>query len=367
MTQFLYILTDNTGKVLGEITNPRERSLTLPLNRLDIASVKVPLWHPMGAAMASQDERLLKVYRRWDSSLAWGAPQFVGPVVSSEEVGESLSQVIQINAVGPLWKLTKRLLGVTKLGLDLGTQANPTEIVGIGRTIVNQANTEQYTGISTGGTFAASSPPNLTWVNYNLKNAAEALAELTASVNSFDFNFTYVEPVFDNGSSWPTLCRMNFAPTFGVQRPAAILEYGTGANPNLVAYNRQVSRENLMTKGYSVRPSNEADPRVAEKDVLLRGLYQDVVPVEADNDAVVLGLINEQLYFRAVPREIINVTVAANARPTYGLDYLVGDYVRARAVVRGTIRFDAVFRVWGVTFTVDESGNERIELELVMP
>lgn len=367
MAQYLYVLTSLNGAVLGEITNPKERTLSIPLNRLDTAAVRVPLWHPMGMAMADSSEKLLKVYR--DHGAGWGAPKFVGPVLTQEESADSLSQTIQINAVGPLWRLSKRLLGTTGVGIQFGTPGSPVEIVALGKSIVDTANSEEFTGIRTDGTFSPSNPTNNTWVGpWHLKPAIEALAELTASVNSFDFNFSYVEPIFQD-PNWPTLCYMNWAPLIGVQRPNAVFEYGTNA-ANLTGYTRQVSRENLMTKGYTASPSNEINPYSKEDSTARaqRGLYADVVPDGGvNNDAVRDSILSEHLYHRSRPREIITIQLAMNATPTPYKDFVTGDYVRARAVVRGNVRFDAMFRVWGIAFNVDENGNEKIELELVAP
>lgn len=364
---YKYVLTSLSGTVLGEILNPRERALALSLNRIESASCRVPLNNPMGAAMGDSSEKLLKAYR--DHGSGFGLPKFVGPVLTSEEDVDYTSQTVQINAVSPLWRLNKRLLGTTKEGIAFGTQATPMEIVAIGKAIVDMANTQEFTGIRTDGTFVASSPANMSWVGpYWLKPAAEALAELTASVNSFDFTLSYVEPIFQD-PNWPTLCYMNFSPLIGVQRPNAVFEYGVGAN-NLTGYNRQVSREGMMTQGFTAYPSNEQEPRMKEDAAAraLRGLYQDVVPDGGvNNDAVRDAILQEHLYYRAKPREVITLKVAMNSDVVALRDFAIGDYVKATARVAGSLRFDAMFRVWGITFNADENGNEKVELELVAP
>lgn len=375
MPNWLYVLTDLQGTVKGEITNPHERACALPLNRLDTAACRVPLHHPMGIAMADSTEKMLKVYR--DYGAGYGNPLFVGTVMSSEETADNLSQTVGINAVGPLWRLSKRLLGVTKAGQSFGSPSSPQEIVSIGKSILQSANNAipgidtggEYTGISDGGVWTPTSPANNTWIGpLYLSNAAETLANLTSTVNGFDFKMRYIEPTA-SGQTWPTIAYMDAAPILGVTRPGAIFEYG-GDAPNLVGYNRKVSRDNIMTKGYTAYPSNENDPRVKTDDTnrALRGLYQDVVPDGGvNNDDVRDQLLQEHLLYRAKPQEIINVTCMMNCRPTFGQDYVVGDFVRCRATVRGIVRFDAIYRIWGVTFSVDDNGNEKIELELVAP
>lgn len=374
MPDWLYVLTDLQGTVKGEITNPQERACALPLNRLDTASCRVPLHHPMGVAMADSGEKMLKVYR--NHGAGYGDPLMVGTVMTSEESADFLTQTVGINAVGPLWRLSKRLLGTTKAGQAFGSEAQPMEIVTIGKSILQSCNgsipgqvTGEWTGISDGGVWTPTSPANNTWIGpLYLANAAETLGNLTATVNGFDFKMRYIEPT-PSGQTFPTIAYMDAAPILGVQRPGAIFEYG-GDAPNLTGYNRRVTRDNIMTRGYTTAPSNESDPRVKQNDTerALRGLYEDTIPDGGvENNDVRDQLIDEHLLYRAKPQEIINVTVAMNARPTFGADYVVGDFVRCRAVVRGIVRFDAMYRIWGVTFSVDTNGNEKIELELVAP
>ncbi len=84
-------------------------------------------------------------------------------------------------------------------------------------------------------------------------------------------------------------------------------------------------------------------------------------------DAIRTGIVDYHLAYRKNPRQIINFKPAVNARPAPFVDYNVGDFVRARATVNGVLRFDATFRVWGVTFDIDVNGNENVDLELVTP
>ena len=99
-----------------------------------------------------------------------------------------------------------------------------------------------------------------------------------------------------------------------------------------------------------------------------RGLYEEVVNDAGVLDDALRGKIGDfHVGLRKQPRERILFKPAVNARPAALVDYQPGDTVRARAVVRGNLRFDALFRIWGITFDVDENGNENVELELVQP
>jgi hypothetical protein len=74
---------------------------------------------------------------------------------------------------------------------------------------------------------------------------------------------------------------------------------------------------------------------------------------------------DEHLKYRKVAREVVTFTPSLNARPEPFVHYDVGDWVRARADVEGSTRFDAMFRIWGLTLDVDNNGNESVELKLV--
>jgi hypothetical protein len=77
--------------------------------------------------------------------------------------------------------------------------------------------------------------------------------------------------------------------------------------------------------------------------------------------------VNFHVAIRKNPRVITTVTPVANARPSPISDFTSGDTIRARAVVNGSVRFDQQFRIWGMSFDIDDMGNEKCELELVMP
>jgi hypothetical protein len=80
-------------------------------------------------------------------------------------------------------------------------------------------------------------------------------------------------------------------------------------------------------------------------------------------------LLNEHLTVRRNPRNIITFQPSIDPQdqgklPQFGDIYDVGDIVTGRAAFNGSLRFDALFRCWGVEFTIEENGIERTNLIL---
>jgi hypothetical protein len=97
-----------------------------------------------------------------------------------------------------------------------------------------------------------------------------------------------------------------------------------------------------------------------------RGLLQDVVPDGGIvDDTMRTQIADEHLKYRSSPKVIVRFTPSLNAIPSPFVHYEVGDWVRARAVVRGSVRFDNMLRIWGLTLSIDDGGNESTELQLV--
>lgn len=324
---------------------------------------------------------LLKCYRQ-DPVLGTRTLAFHGPVVSAEETGQDNAQSIAVTAAGPYWRMAKRLIpgSKNKVGFGFGTAASLVDLGMIARQIVFDTNAENFTGIDL-GTHAPSVDG---WVGkWVLKNSAEAIAELAAGQSSFEFRVRPTEPVaYANPPyNWPRIGIFDVQPLFGVARPDAVFEYGT-TRANVQSYSRSRSRDGQLTHGWISAPgfpdgiSKKPDGSDLydsyqygnEAAKLEHGWFDEVV-----NDAGVLDnelrqlILNYHLEVRKNPREIVTFRPAINARPAPFIHYDVGDTVRARAVVRGNVRFDALFRIWGLSFELDQNGNETVELELIQP
>lgn len=363
-----FILTDLMGTVHGELTGASDRSVALPHLRLHTASFKIPMWHPLADTLVMTDT-LLQCWRTDITDVR--KLVFNGPVGAVEEQTDNTTQTVAATASSPLERLSRRIIGTTKAGIKFPATGE-TDLGLIARDILDTTNGQGFTGVDK-GTYAASQN-GATGVWY-LKNVGEAIAELTTGLNSFEFEIEPTVPVYTGGlGGWPRLGLLNIAPLIGgVNRPDAIFEYGTPA-ANVTGYQRSVSRSGLLTKAFisvSGWPDSTAQDILTSTDaaaVTERGLYEAVVPDSGImDDGLRQAVADYHVAIRKQPRQLVTFKPSSNARPAPFTDYNIGDYVRARAVVRGVTRFDAVFRVWGITFNLDSNGSESVELELMLP
>lgn len=363
-----FILTDLSGVVLGELRGATERKVTLPLMRIPTASFSIPMWHPRAVDLLTQDT-MLQCWRT--DVLSTRKLVFNGPIGPVSEQTDNTTQTIAATAMGPFSRLSSRLIGTTKAGIKF--PAAGTQDLGItAQNILDTVNGQEFTGISNGTWAASQSGATGIWY---LKKASEAIAELTTGLTSFEFEVVPTVPTNVGGvGGWPQIGVMNIAPLIGnVSRTDAIFEYGTG-RANITGYERAISRDGLLTRGYisvngwpdsttqNVLPATDSAARIA------RGLFEDVVPDGGVlDDTLRQSIVDYHVQIRKAPRQIVTFRPATNARPSPFTDFNIGDYVRARALVRGVLRFDVMTRCWGVTFNIDSNGNEQNELELVMP
>ncbi len=377
-----FVLTDLFGVVHGDVLNTvGDRKVQFPHMRIPTASFAIPLTNPYATTVMDTD-CLLKCYRN-DPTTGARTLAFHGPIISAEEVGDETTQSISVNAAGPMWRLTRRIIPRSKTLVPgtYGTLSTPVDLGGIAQLILTEVNEYDFTGIQSGTNTASINGWAGPWW---LKNAAEAIAQLHAGLNSFEYEVAPVEPSaygIHNPSGWPKIGEMNVAPTIGVSRPDAIFEYGTGRG-NIGSYKRSVDRADILTEALV---SVEGWPDAVAKDVngnplyglvdawdaparAARGFFEEVVPEGGVLDNNLRNAIGQfHLALRKQPREIITFSPSLNARPSPFVDYKVGDTVRARAYANGVARFDALFRIWGLNFTIDQNGNETAELELVKP
>lgn len=363
-----FVLTDLAGVVLGELRGASNRQVVVPHLRIPTATFNIPMWHPEAVDLLTKDT-LLQCWRT--DAVGTRKLAFNGPVGAVNEQTDNTTQTIAASATGPFSRLSSRLIGTTKAGIKF--PAAGVQDLGItAQNILDTVNGQEFTGVSN-GTWAASTT-GATGIWY-LKKASEAIAELTTGLNTFEFEVVPTIPTGVGGvGGWPQIGVMNIAPLIGnVSRADAVFEYGTG-RANITGYERAISREALLTRGYiSVGgwPDSTAQNVLTGTDAaarVLRGLYEDVVPDGGVlDDGLRQSIVDFHVQVRKAPRQIVTFKVATNARPAPFTDFNIGDFVRGRAVVRGVLRFDVMFRVWGVTFNIDSNGNEQNELELVMP
>ena len=358
-------LTGYDGAAQGELRNASERTFSFELNRMATGSFKLPLDDPLAGTLL-QGDCLIQL---WQGTTV----RLNAEVISVEEVADAsgIPTLAVTFADAAYWRLTHRLLGVTGPGLTFGTALAPVNKWNIANLILLYLNVDGDTGVrngSFGGTGTTYVGP------WRFKPFMEAMLELSRTLDGFDFEFVHTEPYIDDaGGLLPpdsvAIAVMNTYAKLGTTRPNAIFEYGTG-NRNIKAYKRQVSREGLMTRGYSLPPGFPETSELivsaeSQSAIAARGIHESIVATDLTAHMARAELLRSHLAVRKQPRQLITFTPAVGIGLQFNTDYAVGDVVTARAKVNGSTRFNAAFRVYGVSVTLDSEGLASYELNLV--
>lgn len=342
-----FILRDLAGVALGELTNATDRELQIPLNGLPTCSFKIQNEEPLVERLL-EGEVLLSVYE--GTTL-----RYHGDLITSEEVVDQNGGSIVVTTAGLLWRLTKRLLGTTSVGWGLGDPFNQYARDEIIRVALAGVNATSNTGVHWGTQVYTSlsyvyDPP------WRFKKLSEAITELSAAMDGFDFEIDPVEPT--STSSGLRLGLLNIAPTIGFDRPNVAFEYGDGKQ-NVTSWKRSVDRSGLLNVGYHVPPTDSVEPVVTASDaasIAARGRMEEVIEGSVIALPLRQRLVDENVRVRRYPRQIIGFTPALSTY-AYGTDFEVGDTVRVRAKVNGEPRVDAAVRVYGVTWKDSPRGE----------
>lgn len=360
-------LTDLNGTVLGEITNASNRQVVLPLNQLPTCSFKIPVRHYLSPYLSDDTwDGLVKAYRTGQSG--GRVLRFIGPVVSSNEVGDdSGPPQISVAAASAMWRLNYRLLGTTSTGWAKGNATTTFELTVIAQQMLTDSNSAGYTGIENGASTTTSQGSAGV---YYMQPMLTALATLSVGLNAFDFEVAPTEPT-NVSKPWPQIGVLNTVPLLGTTKPDAIFEFGT-SKANVVSYTRQIDRANMMTKGYINQPavSDHTQILISEdaSSEALRGVFEGV----CDDGGTTWDVLRQQIVdmnvaIRKKARLVVNFKPHMNATPEPLVDYIVGDQIRARLFIDRIQRLDAMMRIWGITFDIDNNGNETPTLQLLQP
>lgn len=357
-----FVLADlAAGTALGEVTKATARTLTVGLNRLPTAAFTVRLDHPLAGRML-EATALVQAYQvAADGSKTL---RFAGPVVAAEESAQGAGGTLQVTAAGAFWRLGHRLIGRSAAGFSQGSAVSQVDRGQIAAAILAAVNADGDTGIRL-GTVQPSAPGYVG--PWRFIPASEAITQLSATLDGFDFEVAPVEPTVD--SAGLQIGTLNVAGVIGQTRPEAIFEYGTGRR-NVQTYTRPVTLDGLLNAAWNLPegfPENPVSAVVSSSDatsIAQWGRMEGLVTGDVTVDAMRAQLVAEHVRIRRNPRQVITFDPARTA-PRFGPDYLVGDVVTARARVGGSTRFDGQFRVYGVTVSIDDEGTATEQLELV--
>lgn len=373
MSKWTFVLTDLLGAQLGELTGADSRIVTFPLNRMPTASFVIPTDHRLANYLIDADwEGLLKCYRN-------GVLRFIGPIVGSDDQWDSSVGVqrLAVNAASPMWRLGFRLLGVTPYGWGQGTAAAPVDLGLIAHDMLDDANlgnagfvssvADTFTGISK-GTRPGSGMASGAAGTYYFKPVADAIAELSAAVNGFDYEVAMQEPV--GGSVlWPEIGKLNIYNVLGTTKPGIHFEFGT-TKANLTGYGRTLDRSAKATLGYIQQPaaSDHSGTLFAKDDATetTDGRFEAVVDDGGTEwNTLRQDIVNQNVAIRKKAREIVSIQPHPNASPSVFDDYIVGDIVPVTLVVNSRTLLNGNVRIWGATFNIDKEDNETQTLQTI--
>jgi hypothetical protein len=374
-----HIVCDRYGTPLGEIENALVRTTNRPLGRVVTGSITLETRNPMVPYLRLADQTYIKVYRN-------GVLMGVGPCVPGyqKQVMESQKTCVFNWTGAGGWQLAHRAIEASKTnsGVSYGTPGGPLMDRGaMAVSIINGLNsatpptgvplTSMDTTIRIGSVPTTSSTAVGPWY---YKNALQGISELAATLDGFDWSLDAQEPVIDgSGVAW---CRFNCALAYGALKPDAVWEYGDG-KLNVSQFTESTDYTGALIRAYSLPPAfpNDAaqsvlsytDPAAATN---VGSLYEDVVPSDFTVDDMRMRLLQESVRVRKTPKLVVEFTPTVDPNvpgyiPQYGADFVEGDIMQFRAVEYDQETINALFRCYGVTFSVDQEGNETMVPTLI--
>lgn len=386
MAKWTLELLDYAGVAIGELQNASARKFTDPLNAPKVSTGQIRLDNDLAPDVLDL-ARLLRCKRN-------GVLVGMLPLQSGEEVASEGIATIPYVATDPLGDiLADRLIGKgvdakgKGVGYAQGTALLPVVRGQIAKAIIDVTNAaDGFTGVATDNTWITDASTGYVGPWY-FKQIAEAILEMSATLDGYDFEIRPTEPVdIGFGAANPKIAEFRTYVARGSAKPDVIFEYGFGKT-NLRGYRRPRTIADLLNRAYSLPQGfPDAAVQLTPPDANGNGdTYQTVVANDYDASAsvtkwklregVVSGdltvdafrktLCNEHVRIRRNPREQIIIELASNIEYDYGVDYGVGDIVTARAKVNDVMRFDATFRIYAVNFDIDENGNEAVSLTVI--
>lgn len=359
MAGWRFVLTDNGWSSLGEL-RAFNRSLAVGVSQTAVATCTIRqddvLWP---AVIAGQTK--LKVYNSANELVC------AGPVVTDDETatsggaggggagGAGAGCTVAISAVDQSWELSKRFFAGDASGV--GIVYALTDSGAIAFDILAKANAVYATGITAG----TADPFVARTVTYLWKNVLQAVNELGGIQGSYEWGLRYVDGT-------PPTIYLDLATVMGTDRHTTVfLEYGTG-KANCSRYEKVRSIDDQATyvwaNGSGGLLTAVAYDAGAEATYSMR--REDVVSYgDISDGSILVALAAENVALRKDPYQIVSMSTLPQKGPKYGVDYNLGDYVGARAVVAGKTRVSGTARVWAATISIDELGSETPSLSLI--
>jgi hypothetical protein len=351
------------GSAVAEIDNADPREITQLLGRTNTVSFTVPSSSALTPHLASTNI-LIDAY---DGAVH----RFRGRVISYNRVVGDQGRSMAVVAADPSWVFPLRRIGKSVAGyvsagaLDRGL---------IAKTLIDQTNAERHTGVRT-GTQPYLAQSLVSYSSGPFKPLSVAVNDLSAGTYGFDWNILPVKGVDGVIGDWIA------APLFGDYNPDVLFHYVEGGGGSMKAINDSVSKLQQANRVYhplelgaggAISPiitsaTDASVQRIINED----GLYEDVASEQLYDNALRQQLVDAHVQLRRVPKRTITFQpqdynpLDPGGVPRFGVDYNLGDIVRARAEDEWGVWFDAFFRVYGWTAKPSKEGLETGDLLLI--
>lgn len=362
---------------LGDLTQARNKQISVALNRSGSASFSIPMDDELGSIIYPHSHALL-AYRNGSlgPKLVWS-----GGVNTIDE--DIAGNRMTVNCVGWLDRLAKRVPHQDLIynAIDDG------QIV---QNLLAEAN-----GISTGEyvsgsaftvadgitmNWPAGSSPNLpTWIKWGgtLPNegpgGATAYATSSRSASYTRYQTSILQAIqqlseIENGCDFWIHPASRQLYVYRKRRrvlPNVVFGFQWGPE-NVAQLNRQLDGSTLdnlhiVTGATGSTPSYQADTTSQQQ----YGVMEEYTTL---SDVAITGTLqafaSAEVAVRSQPRQLFSMTpfnwTSENAVPEPFVDYDIGDQVSFSAVAPPRIQIAQQVRVFGMQFTIDEEDNERI-------
>lgn len=361
LPEWNWIIENKSFVEEGILNDVKAGQVVIGLNKTRTASFKIRLDNTLAPYIAQQCAQE-PIYIRAERD---GFLMFHGPIATAQEVGDDKQEAqLQVNSTGPEFILAEHFYTGAAAGVKI---APGTDHAKWFAEAMNTYSTSGSPGTATHVAWLAGShfSSNTSEIEITaFQTMAEILQNLSQQAAGFDWLVVPTE-----ATAAGNIGVFNAEAVIGVEKPNAVFEWGAGLT-NLNSFNRTVDLTQMANVIYNYASGGPEAPgsgtltsEYTNAELELWGLRQALMNISVLNNEARQAYINEAHNYRKKPRETLQLTPITDPGtgrlPIYGADYSVGDFIRARIVYEGSVHIDALTRVWGVQFDVDQNGKEQ--------
>jgi len=359
---------DNALTRLGQLTNAHGLTVTAGLNRVGSAAFQIDYSNPLANTLL-EEACVVVIYKRMRDT-SWH-PIFAGPVEAIDEAASDGIPTIAIACVGAGIRLSRLIAddgsgaGFTPNGLTFSGVDKSSYL----RQLVTWGNARGNTWLRVDA--AASSSADVTIDSEEGVGGFQSVAELMNQFTSAgDCEWlTYFQAPADDGSG-QVLAKFVSGGLLGSDRTGDDgyrFEYGLGSkNVKAISVKSEAQMANTV---YHVA-AGETPYAVSSENLVHRiqyGRLEEVAPCELTDSGLRKQWTDAVVSVRRAPKRFYDLELMPEHEasvPQWISDYNLGDRVRLRGQW-GTRLIDVAVRIYDIQTSLDDAGNETVQLGLV--